>query len=482
MHTPLTPTHARSTEADANRGTDHGSIRGSSFRATLGRGAAGLALCAALTAGLAGPVLAAPSGASTNAPSTATPATPTGRTLDEIKAAGAAAISQREAQLTKLSGRLSAAPSCDADGKIAGVIAADGPALTDLGTKLAGASTLADARRDFQSIFDDYRVYLVVTPQAYAAAACGRIERATATLTGDQAKLDTRVKDAAAGGADMTAAQAALADMGAKVADATAKGNHAAATLAALAPDHGDKTVMAANATAVDAAHTGLETAHADLTAATNDARTVVAALEGPLARTCSSPPPANLRRSPGSQPSFLRKFAGDRGRHGGTIDVKGFGRRGMRYGRPVPKPAAPPIGLRLATVARQVGRAFDEVLGAEGGSRSTWLILMTLKGGPVANQRVLAESVGIDGATLTHHLNGMESDGLLTRRRDPDNRRVHLVELTEAGDAAFLRMAGAATAFDRRLRAGLTKAEVEVLEGLLGRLEANVERPGRGR
>ncbi len=44
-----------------------------------------------------------------------------------------------------------------------------------------------------------------------------------------------------------------------------------------------------------------------------------------------------------------------------------------------------------------------------------------------------------------------MESAGLVTRRRDPANRRLHLVELTPAGDALFLRLRDAATAFDRR-------------------------------
>jgi len=243
---------------------------------TIARGAAVFAVVAGITAGLALPASAAPVVTKPTAASGAAAAT----ALDQIKAAGAAAISQREAQLTKLAGRLSAAPSCDADGTIAGIIAADGPALAGIGTKLAADTTLVDAKADYQSIFDDYRVYLVVTPQAYAAAACGRIDVATTTLTADQAKLDTRVKAAAAGGADMTAAEAALTDMGTKIADATTKGDRAAASLAALVPDHGDKAVIGSNAAAVDAAHADLESAHADLTAATQDARTIIAALK----------------------------------------------------------------------------------------------------------------------------------------------------------------------------------------------------------
>jgi len=82
---------------------------------------------------------------------------------------------------------------------------------------------------------------------------------------------------------------------------------------------------------------------------------------------------------------------------------------------------------------------------------------------------------VGIRGATLTHHLDAMETEGLVTRRRDPSNRRVHLVELTTKGDAAFQRMRGAAADFDRRLRAGLAESDTARLGELLDRLEANV-------
>ena len=141
-------------------------------------------------------------------------------------------------------------------------------------------------------------------------------------------------------------------------------------------------------------------------------------------------------------------------------------------------RPAGPPIGLHLSGTARAVSRAFDDALAAAGGTVPTWLVLMSLKRRPVANQRELAAAVGIQGATLTHHLNAMESAGLVTRRRDPANRRVHLVELTEQGEAAFHRLRHAAVAFDRRLRTGLDDDEVERLRVLLGRLQANVTPP----
>ena len=137
--------------------------------------------------------------------------------------------------------------------------------------------------------------------------------------------------------------------------------------------------------------------------------------------------------------------------------------------------PVPPPVGLRLARTAKTLSRAFDDALAKAGGSLPVWLVLISLKSQQLGNQRALAEAVGIREATLTHHLNAMDAQGLITRRRDPANRRVHLVELTEAGETIFGRLRGAALEFDRRLRDGISSEDVAVLNDLLGRLEHNV-------
>jgi len=143
-----------------------------------------------------------------------------------------------------------------------------------------------------------------------------------------------------------------------------------------------------------------------------------------------------------------------------------------------MPEPFPVPIGLRLNQAARSVGRAFDEALAAAGGSLPVWLILLNLKIRRPGNQRELAEAVGIREATLTHHLNAMDADGLITRTRDAANRRVQLIGLTAAGEQAFLDLRAAAMTFDAKLRTGLSSAEVDTLAALLTRLAANVTEP----
>ncbi len=139
-----------------------------------------------------------------------------------------------------------------------------------------------------------------------------------------------------------------------------------------------------------------------------------------------------------------------------------------------MPAPTVPPLGLHLARTAKVLGRAFDDALAEAGGSMPVWLVLVSLKAGTHGTQRNLAEAMGIEGPTLTHHLNRMEAGGLVTRARDPENRRVQRVELTEAGEAMFERLRARAAAFDRQLRAGVSDDEVAALRRTLERLRDN--------
>jgi MarR family transcriptional regulator for hemolysin len=131
-------------------------------------------------------------------------------------------------------------------------------------------------------------------------------------------------------------------------------------------------------------------------------------------------------------------------------------------------------VGLLVSRTAKVLGRAFDAALVAAGGSTSTWLVLLALKTAGHRTQGELAEAVGVRQPTLTHHLDGMERDGLVQREREPGNRRVQRVTLTERGEQLFLRLRRAAGSFDGRLRAGLVDDEIAELRRLLAQLVEN--------
>ncbi|SDC76117.1 MarR family transcriptional regulator, transcriptional regulator for hemolysin [Geodermatophilus telluris] len=140
-----------------------------------------------------------------------------------------------------------------------------------------------------------------------------------------------------------------------------------------------------------------------------------------------------------------------------------------------MPQPQEEPVGLAVTRTSRTLARAFEQALAAAGGSTPTWLVLLSARTGSHRTQAELAAAVGVRGPTLTHHLDGMERAGLVTRAPVPGDRRGQRVVLTPAGEELFLRLREAAAAFDRRLRAGLAEAEVAQLRRLLATLAGNV-------
>lgn len=143
---------------------------------------------------------------------------------------------------------------------------------------------------------------------------------------------------------------------------------------------------------------------------------------------------------------------------------------------------SAPPIGLHLAATARTVGRAFEAELAAAGGSLPAWLLLLNVKIREAPKQRELAAAVGVSEATVNHHLNALEQQGLITRTRDPANRRIQRVELTDAGEQRFLELRDAAIAFDQRLRTDLSTEDQVRLGMLLDQLVKTIEGPDPNR
>lgn len=137
-------------------------------------------------------------------------------------------------------------------------------------------------------------------------------------------------------------------------------------------------------------------------------------------------------------------------------------------------RPAGTPIGLQLALTAKLVSRAFNDVLAEAGGSLPVWLVLSSLKQEHRSTQLELARAIGIEGPTLTRHLDGLEESGLVVRRRDPADRRAVHVELTEAGEQLHARLLKGAIAFNRRLTAGLGEQELARLNRGLAHLAEN--------
>jgi MarR family transcriptional regulator, transcriptional regulator for hemolysin len=139
-----------------------------------------------------------------------------------------------------------------------------------------------------------------------------------------------------------------------------------------------------------------------------------------------------------------------------------------------VARPEGIPIGLQLAKTARSVSQEFERAMTTAGGSAAAWQVLLLVRSGQWDTQSGLAKAMGVTSATMTHHLNALEKQGLVRRWRDDSNRRVQQVELTDAGIALFDRLREVAMSHDQRLRSRLTPREVEQLNKLLHKLESD--------
>src|SRR6267143_2803230 len=82
--------------------------------------------------------------------------------------------------------------------------------------------------------------------------------------------------------------------------------------------------------------------------------------------------------------------------------------------------------------------------------------------------QQSLCGQLHLDPTNLVAILNELEQRGYATRRRDPEDRRRHLVEVSEAGIAVVEKVSEVMDGVEDDLLDGLEPAEREELEGLL--------------
>ncbi|BCJ35791.1 MarR family transcriptional regulator [Actinocatenispora thailandica] len=93
--------------------------------------------------------------------------------------------------------------------------------------------------------------------------------------------------------------------------------------------------------------------------------------------------------------------------------------------------------GFRLVELGKVALTLADAAL-AEYGLTGRHLRVLTLAAGGVPSQQGMSERSGIDRTTLVAMLDDLERHGYVRRRRDPADRRRHLVELTDAGAAVL--------------------------------------------
>jgi DNA-binding MarR family transcriptional regulator len=126
---------------------------------------------------------------------------------------------------------------------------------------------------------------------------------------------------------------------------------------------------------------------------------------------------------------------------------------------------------LPLLDHLARVGRRAAETSMSPGGLRPRHLIALKLlsEHGP-AGQQGLAEALSLDPSNVVGLLNELEERGLITRRRDPADRRRHIVELSAGGQEELCLAQARLSRVEDDLLSVLTAEERATLYRLLTR------------
>ncbi|MFE0427293.1 MarR family winged helix-turn-helix transcriptional regulator [Streptomyces sp. NPDC058953] len=132
-----------------------------------------------------------------------------------------------------------------------------------------------------------------------------------------------------------------------------------------------------------------------------------------------------------------------------------------------------------LGRLNRRMNVAYGRQVAALGISNAEWEVLksLVLAGSPYRmGPGELAKRLGLTPAAMTHRIDRMANEGLVTRDRDENNRVRVIVELTDEGRTKWLEAMRMASAFEEDLLQDLSGRERGVLGELLIRVLRRVE------
>lgn len=100
--------------------------------------------------------------------------------------------------------------------------------------------------------------------------------------------------------------------------------------------------------------------------------------------------------------------------------------------------------------------------------------LLRAVAAAPGQSQQALARHLGTPPSRLVALVDGLDERGLLERRRNPDDRRLHALHLTDTGRDVLRRIGEIARAHDDDICRGLDEHERGTLAALLARVAAD--------
>ncbi len=132
-----------------------------------------------------------------------------------------------------------------------------------------------------------------------------------------------------------------------------------------------------------------------------------------------------------------------------------------------------------LSRLDRRMNVAYGRQLVTLGLGHAEWEVLkeLVMAGSPYQLwPGTIAKRLGLTPAAMTHRIDRMLAQGLVTRERDPDNRVRVIIGITDEGREKWLQVMRKASVFEEDLLQDLTRPERGLLGELLTRLLRRVE------
>ncbi|GJJ18636.1 MarR family winged helix-turn-helix transcriptional regulator [Mycolicibacterium mageritense] len=98
--------------------------------------------------------------------------------------------------------------------------------------------------------------------------------------------------------------------------------------------------------------------------------------------------------------------------------------------------PKRPDLAAMIAPLMRELMAVEEPVLAAHGLTMWGYVVLLALDRSSMRTQAALADSIGADKTRIIRTLDELQRQGFIEREPDPDDRRVRLLAITEAGRA----------------------------------------------
>jgi DNA-binding MarR family transcriptional regulator len=124
--------------------------------------------------------------------------------------------------------------------------------------------------------------------------------------------------------------------------------------------------------------------------------------------------------------------------------------------------------GALLDHLARRMRLRSEAVLAPLGLRPRHMVALTVLRDGGGSTQQALAATLNMDGTNIVGLLNDLEAKNLIERRRSPEDRRRHTVELTEAGATQLSNVEFALLSAEDEVLGALSETQRETLYNLL--------------